>query len=43
MNDQGWLLAFVVTPALVILLGYVAFRLNLWSLHRDHPKVRPGE
>lgn len=34
MNGHGWF-AFVVTPAVVVLMGYVAVRLHEWDLARD--------
>jgi hypothetical protein len=39
MSD--WTFAFVVTPAIVVLLGYVAIRLHLWDIKRHHSE--PGE
>ena len=39
MTDQLWFLAFIITPALVILGGYVAVRMHERSLdqHHRHP------
>jgi hypothetical protein len=34
MSD--WTFAFVVTPAVVIVLGYIAMRLHMWDIKRRH-------
>ena len=34
MSD--WTFAFVVTPAVVIALGYIAMRLHMWDIKRHH-------
>jgi hypothetical protein len=39
MSD--WTFAFVVTPAIVVLLGYIAMRLHQWDIRRHHRE--PGE
>lgn len=40
-TDQLWFLAFVITPGLVLLGGYIAVRLHEWSL--DKHKRNPAE
>ena len=41
LTNPYYLLAFVFTPALAILLGYVSVRLHERSLDKRHPE--PGE
>ncbi len=46
--DQTWLLAFVVTPLLVVVLAYVGSEYYLRQLRRDRERRRtlhlhPGE
>ncbi|WP_454851719.1 hypothetical protein [Rhizobium binxianense] len=38
-----WTLAFVVTPAIVVVLGYIAMRLHEWDLKRHRQQTKPGE
>lgn len=41
MTDPYFLLAFVITPAIVVLLGYVAVRLHEWDLNRKRADRGP--
>jgi hypothetical protein len=42
MNEY-WILAFVITPALVVALGWSAVFWQKYQIRRQHPRLHPGE
>lgn len=41
MMNEYWWFAFVVTPALVVLMGYVAVRVHEWDIARNGKGASP--
>src|SRR5437588_1814862 len=42
MNEY-WILAFVITPALAVILGWSAVFLQKYQSRRQRPRLHPGE
>jgi len=42
MNEY-WILAFVITPALAVILGWSAVFLQKYQSRRRRPRLHPGE
>ncbi len=40
--NEFWFLAFVITPAFVVIVGYIAVRLHEWDLDRKRTSREPG-
>jgi len=41
-RNEYWLLAFVITPAIVVAIGWGAVLLHLYASRRQH-RLHPGE